>query len=264
MSDVRLLPRLAARPTGIPRSSTQVPQRQPTDTTTSHVSASPAAGAQAQAQVRAALRPPGMRRDARVQILDRRSTAPASPASPASASTAADPASAGSQGPTVQLVERPRAPGPAGAASPFTIEQMMLIGHLLDRYLENTLAIQDTANAALAEGALIVLAGLLPAPAAPLPPSQDSAPLAAPTPAVAVAAPVAAPSPTVAVAETDDANAAGRSRRRRRGRGAGGNASAPSEGSTPAGPPSSPDGPISPNEREPSTPASLSAAPERT
>ncbi|TMQ13979.1 MAG: hypothetical protein E6J90_16445 [Deltaproteobacteria bacterium] len=226
------------------------------------MSASPAAGAQAQAQVRAARRPPGMRQDARVQILDRRSPAPESPAT-ASASTGADPASAGIQGPTVQLVERPRSPGPAGAASPFTIEQMMLIGHLLDRYLENTLAIQDTANAALAEGALIVLAGLLPAPAAPPPPAQDSAPLAAPTPAVVVAAPVAAPSPTVAIAETDDANAARRSRRRPRGRGAGGHASAPSEGSTPAGPPSSPEGPSLPSDGEPSTPAAPSAAPEK-
>ena len=258
MSDVRLLPRLAARPTGIPRSSTQVPQRQPTDTTTSHVSASPAAGAQAQAQVRAARRPPGMRQDARVQILDRRSPAPSAPTS-----TGADPASAAIQGPTVQLVERPRAPGPAGAASPFTIEQMMLIGHLLDRYLENTVAIQDTANAALAESALVVLAGLLPAPAAPTPPAQDSAPLAAPTSAVVVAAPVAAPNPTVAIAETDDANAAGRSRRRPRGRGAGGHASAPSEGSTPAGPPSSPEGPSLTSDGEPSTPAAPDAAPEK-
>lgn len=256
MSDVRLLPRLAARPTGIPRASTQVPQRQPTDTTTSHVSASPAAGAQVQAQVRAASRPPGMRQDTRVQILDRRSAAPAAPAS-----TGADSASAGIHGPTVQLVERPRASGPAGAASPFTIEQMMLIGHLLDRYLENTQAIQDTANAALAEGALIVLAGLLPAPAPP--PAQDSAPLVVPTPAAAVAAPAAPPSPTVPIAESDDASVARRSRRRPRGRGAGGDASAPSEGSTPASPPSSQEGPSSASEGEPSTPAAPSAAPEK-
>ena len=249
MSDVRLLPRLPARATGIPRSSTQVPQRQPTDTATSHVSASPAAGAQAQAQVRAARRPPGMRQDVRVQILDRRSP------------TAVGPASAASQFPTVQLVDRPGA-GAAGAASPFTVEQMMLIGHLLDRYLENTLAIQDTANAALAEGALIVLAGLVPAPAAP--PPQDSAPLAAPAPPVVVAAPVAAPSPTSGVAETDDANSGGRARRRPRGRGAGGEASAPPERSTPAGPPSSAEGMSSPSDGQPSTAAAPDAAPEKT
>jgi len=260
MSDVRLLPRLPARATGIPRSSTQVPQRQPTDTATSHVSASPAAGAQAQAQVRAARRPPGMRQDVRVQILDRRSPTPAPAAAPP-APTAVGPASAASQFPTVQLVDRPGA-GAAGAASPFTVEQMMLIGHLLDRYLENTLAIQDTANAALAEGALIVLAGLVPAPAAP--PPQDSAPLAAPAPPVVVAAPVAAPSPTSGVAETDDANSGGRARRRPRGRGAGGEASAPPERSTPAGPPSSAEGMSSPSDGQPSTAAAPDAAPEKT
>jgi hypothetical protein len=243
MSDVRLLPRLTARATSIPRSSTQVPQRQP-DTATSHVSASPAAGAHAQEQVRASRRPLGMRQDVRVQILDRRSPESASPASaPTTASTAVGPASAGSQFPTVQLVERPRAPGAAGSASPFTVEQMMLIGHLLDRYLENTLAIQDTTNASLAEGALIVLAGLLPAPA----------------PIV-----VAAPSPTVAVADTDDANGAGRARRRPRGRGTGGETSAPPEGSTPATPPSS-EGATSPSDGAPGTPAAPSAAaPEKT
>jgi hypothetical protein len=172
--------------------------------------------------------------------------------------TAVGPASAGSQFPTVQLVDRPRA-GAAGAASPFTVEQMMLIGHLLDRYLENTLAIQDTANAALAEGALVVLAGLLAAPAAP--PPQDSAqpPLATPTPAVVVA-----PSPTVSVAEADAANGPSRSRRRPRGRGAGGDVSAPPEGTTPAGPPSSPEGASSSSQGEPSTPAVPDAVPEKT
>jgi len=257
MSDVRLLPRLPARATGIPRSSTQVPQRQPTDTATSHVSASPAAGAQAQAQVRAARRPPGMRQDVRVQILDRRSAAPT--AGPAPLPTAVGPASAGSQFPTVQLVERPRAPGAAGATSPFTVEQMMLIGHLLDRYVENTLAIQDTANAALAEGALVVLSGLSAEPSAQ--PPQDSAqtPLATPTRAVVVA-----PSPTVSVAEADDANGPSRSRRRPRGRGAGGDVSAPPEGTTPAGPPSSPEGASSSSKGEPSTPAVPDAVPEKT
>ena len=165
MSDVRFLASQSARGTGIPRTNTQVPQRPAGGDTSSHISASPSAGARAQAQVIAARRPPGMRQDATVTILDRRATAQPSSASaqPAGPTSMAD-ASASTQFPTVQIVERRASTTPSG----FTVEQMMLVGYLLDKYRENTLAIADAANAALAEGALGVLAGLLQAAGAPM------------------------------------------------------------------------------------------------
>jgi len=177
MSDVRFLASLGARGTGIPRTSTQVPQRNPAGAAVSHVSASPAAGARAQAQVLAARRPPGPRQEAAVTIVDRRAASTPAPAGIVPAGPAgAGPAIAASQFPTVQIVERT----PAVVASPFTHEQMMLVGHLLDRYLENTTAINDTANAAVAEGALGVLAGLLQGAGAPIA-TASAAPLPAPS-----------------------------------------------------------------------------------
>jgi hypothetical protein len=174
MSDVRFLASQSARGTGIPRTNTQVPQRPAGGDTSSHISASPSAGARAQAQVIAARRPPGMRQDATVTILDRRSTAQptsagAQPAGPTGMTDAS------SQFPTVQIVERRASVTPSG----FTVEQMMLVGYLLDKYRENTLAIADAANTALAEGALGVLAGLLQAAGAPTAaPPAPSAPAA--------------------------------------------------------------------------------------
>jgi hypothetical protein len=168
MSDVRILAPLAARGTGIPRTSTQVPQRDPAAAANTHVSASPSAGARVHAQVASARRPAGLRQDApTVTILDRRTpTTGASPvAQPAPTPTSvAKPPATASQFPTVQIVDRPR---PAAAAPLFSVEQMMLIGHLLDRYRENTLAIQDTENMTIAEGALAVLGGLLQAHGVP-------------------------------------------------------------------------------------------------
>jgi len=165
MSDVRFLASLGSRGTGIPRTSTQVPQRNPNGTTSSHVSASPGAGARAHAQVNAARRPPGQqqRQEApTVTIVDRRATSAPGEADASAARTSAG--DSASQFPTVQIVERTRS---GAIASPFSVEQMMLLGHLLDRYRENTIAIDDAANAALAEGALSVLAGLLQAAGAP-------------------------------------------------------------------------------------------------
>ncbi len=173
MSDVRFLASLSARGTGIPRTTTQVPQRPAGGDTSSHISASPSAGARAHAQVIAARRPPGMRQDATVTILDRRGAAQPSSAGaqPAGPPGIAD-ASASTQFPTVQIVERR-----ASATSPgFTVEQMMLVGYLLDRYRENTLAIADAPNTALADGALGVLAGLLQSAGAPTAASAPSSP----------------------------------------------------------------------------------------
>ena len=95
-------------------------------------------------------------------IVDRRATSAPGEADASAARTSAG--DSASQFPTVQIVERTRS---GAIASPFSVEQMMLLGHLLDRYRENTIAIDDAANAALAEGALSVLAGLLQAAGAP-------------------------------------------------------------------------------------------------
>src|SRR4051812_20942044 len=151
MSDVRILAPLSARGTGIPRTSTQVPRRDPTGAANSHVSASPSAGARAQAQVASVRRPPARGQEATVVVLDRPAMRSA-PGAPGPAASVTGPASAGaaSQSPTVQIVERPAAPA---AAAAFNVEQMMLMGFLLDRYRENTLAINDAANTAIAEGA---------------------------------------------------------------------------------------------------------------
>src|SRR5690242_7370524 len=123
MSDVKILAPLSARGTGIPRTSTQVPQRNPTGTANSHVSASPSAGPRAQAQVASVRRPPQRRLDATVVILDRPATRSPATVQPMPAAGGAAPAVAASQLPTVQIVERTR-PGTAAAA--FTVEQMML------------------------------------------------------------------------------------------------------------------------------------------
>jgi len=100
----------------------------------------------------------------------------------------------------VQFVERPGAP----AAVAFTVEQMMLIGFLLDRYRENTMAIDDATNTAIAEGALAVLGGLLQAAEAP------NAPAPAPAPA---------PASSADAANERAAGARGRSNARGRGQG---------------------------------------------
>ncbi len=243
MSDVRILAPLSGRGTGIPRTSTQVPQRNPTGTANSHVSASPSAGARAQAQVASVRRPSSRRQDTTVVLLDRPATrsAPAA-AQPVSAAPAgAGPAVAASQGPTVQFVERTRPP--AAAAAAFTVEQMMLMGFLLDRYRENTIAINDAQNTAIAEGALAVLGGFLQAAGAPVAP----APVAAP-----------APAPASGTDAADEPDAGTRSRsgarsRSRRADGKGGEATA--NVAAPSAPNSSAESSSSGSDGIPSSPA---------
>lgn len=174
MSDVKILAPLSARGTGIPRTSTQVPRRDPTGAANSHVSASPSAGARAQAQVAAVRRPPARGQEATVVMLDR----PAARSAPAAAPAAvAGPSVTVSQSPTVQIVERPGAPV---ATAAFTVEHMMLMGFLLDRYRENLLVLNDPANTAtiaIAEDALAVLGVQLQAAGAPGAPTPAPAPV---------------------------------------------------------------------------------------
>jgi hypothetical protein len=96
------------------------------------------------------------------------------------------------QRPTVQVIERPHS---AAAAPAFTVEEMMVMGYLLDRYRENTMAINDTANAQVAEGALAKLGELLHlAGSSPAPASPQATPRS-PTPPPAASA-SSAPTPT--------------------------------------------------------------------
>jgi hypothetical protein len=168
MSEVRILAKNTPRGTGIPRTSTQVP-RDMSASAASHVSSSPAAGARGQAQVIAARRSVNTRQEAKVTFIDRRAPAGASPASGA-------PMMPASQRPIVQIVDRNT---PAAAPALFSLEQLMLMANLLDQYRENTMAISDTENAAIADGALNVLAMLMQStgavPAASLAPLASSA-----------------------------------------------------------------------------------------
>lgn len=207
MSDVRFLASQAARSTGIQRTSAQVPQRTPAGIVSSHVSAAPSADARAQQQVISARRPPGSRQETTVAILERRPSAGAAAPTVMGAAAASQlpivqvvepPSRSGvgeSQRPIVQVVERPSR---RDAAPSFSVEQLMLIASLLERYRENSAAIHDAPNTGLAEGALAVLAGALQAAGAP-----------------------AASSPAGRSSELTDAGASARVRRPPRARGGG-------------------------------------------
>jgi hypothetical protein len=77
---------------------------------------------------------------------------------------------AANQHPIVQIVDRAR---PAAASPPFTLDHLMLMANLLDQYRENTMAINDAENAAIADGALNVLAMLMPTAGSSVPASSE-------------------------------------------------------------------------------------------